>query len=551
MHGVRYADIPTTARRNILRYNPTPKEKMEADTGAFQQRMRGTVGWDKRVNVYDGERTATVADKDVVDSLLCAIVAEDADAAGLDIKDAFLMENLAEPVYMVLDAKSFGESVLRELELDNLVERGKIYMMVTGNMFGLPHAGRTFSEGRDKHLRAHGYVTDPSVPNLWRDAADPDFAFVTIVDDFAIKVPKTKRHVYDRFVAALAAKYTCTHQPELSKFLGTTIKRDRVAGTILITAPNYVDKLAMQHADLKITPQTTPRKYVAPLRGVTGPQQTKAAVDSPPLDADGKTKLQSIVGSLLWYGRMVDPTLLEAVGHLSSQQGAPTADTMQQARHLLGYATAYPDNGRLIRRSDMVLKCYSDASHNSRTKGRSVAGGFYYAGDHGTDTPNAPLAPLSTIIDVVTPSAYESEVAAVFLNMQRGAFLRRIFELLGYPQGPTPIWTDNAVAVSFADSTCKLSKSKSIDLRFYWIKDRVQQGQFKVKWVKGEFNPADYFTKPLPAEAHTKWVRVLAHVPEGTGYKQVTRKRRSSTANRATRTHRFARYGRRQSTIRH
>ena len=38
---------------------------------------------------------------------------------------------------------------------------------------------------------------------------------------------------------------------------------------------------------------------------------------------------------------MVDPTLLEAVGHLSSQQGAPTADTMQQARHLLGYATAY------------------------------------------------------------------------------------------------------------------------------------------------------------------------------------------------------------------
>ena len=77
----------------------------------------------------------------------------------------------------------------------------------------------------------------------------------------------------------------------------------------------------------------------------------------------------------------------------------------------------------------------------------------------------------------------------------------------------------------------KLTKSKSIDLRWYWIQDRVKQGQFVVKWVKGAANPADYFTKPQPVEAHTKWIRTFVHIPEGTGYKQASRRNRSRKGN--------------------
>jgi hypothetical protein len=34
-----------------------------------------------------------------------------------------------------------------------------------------------------------------------------------------------------------------------------------------------------------------------------------------------------------------------------------------------------------------------------------------------------------------------------------------------------------------------------MDMRFYWIKDRVKQGQFKTYWGPGFQNLADYFTK--------------------------------------------------------
>ena len=43
-------------------------------------------------------------------------------------------------------------------------------------------------------------------------------------------------------------------------------------------------------------------------------------------------------------------------------------------------------------------------------------------------------------------------------------------------------------------------------MRFYWVKDRVKQGQFKIYWEPGRNNKADYFTKHhMPA--HHKKVR--------------------------------------------
>ena len=43
-------------------------------------------------------------------------------------------------------------------------------------------------------------------------------------------------------------------------------------------------------------------------------------------------------------------------------------------------------------------------------------------------------------------------------------------------------------------------------MRFYWLKDRVEQGQFKIYWAPGDENWADYFTKHH-SPTHHKRVR--------------------------------------------
>jgi hypothetical protein len=40
-------------------------------------------------------------------------------------------------------------------------------------------------------------------------------------------------------------------------------------------------------------------------------------------------------------------------------------------------------------------------------------------------------------------------------------------------------------------------------MRYYWLRDRVKQGQFIVQWEPGKFNLADYFTKHHPPAHHS------------------------------------------------
>jgi hypothetical protein len=66
---------------------------------------------------------------------------------------------------------------------------------------------------------------------------------------------------------------------------------------------------------------------------------------------------------------------------------------------------------------------------------------------------------------------------------------------MGHPQPATPIITSNSTASGIANGMVKQKESKAINMHFYWIRDRVRQNQFQFRWVKGERNLADYYSK--------------------------------------------------------
>jgi hypothetical protein len=74
--------------------------------------------------------------------------------------------------------------------------------------------------------------------------------------------------------------------------------------------------------------------------------------------------------------------------------------------------------------------------------------------------------------------------------------------------------TDNNTATGYINGAIKQKRTKAMAMLFYWIKDRVKQGQFKIYWGPGFQNLADYFTKHhLPA--HHKRIRyVYIHADE-------------------------------------
>ncbi len=66
---------------------------------------------------------------------------------------------------------------------------------------------------------------------------------------------------------------------------------------------------------------------------------------------------------------------------------------------------------------------------------------------------------------------------------------------MGHPQPPTPIFCDNEVAIGLATDSINLKMSKLLDMRFHWLRDRVKQHQFRIVFVPGAINIADFFHK--------------------------------------------------------
>jgi hypothetical protein len=52
--------------------------------------------------------------------------------------------------------------------------------------------------------------------------------------------------------------------------------------------------------------------------------------DSPPLDKVGQKFIQAVTGTLLYYARAVDPTILVALSAIASQQAKPMQITMER-----------------------------------------------------------------------------------------------------------------------------------------------------------------------------------------------------------------------------
>ncbi len=97
---------------------------------------------------------------------------------------------------------------------------------------------------------------------------------------------------------------------------------------------------------------------------------------------------------------------------------------------------------------------------------------------------------------------------------RNAALCATLWEALGHPQPHTPITTDNEVANGLANDTVKQHRSNAIDMRFYWVRDRVRQGQFRIHWGKGANNKGDYFTKHHLVAHHRSQRQVYYHEPE-------------------------------------
>ncbi len=101
---------------------------------------------------------------------------------------------------------------------------------------------------------------------------------------------------------------------------------------------------------------------------------------SPKLDAKGIKRVQQIVGSILYYARAVDMTVLMALSSIAVEQTKATEKTMSRCMQLLDYLARQSEAKVRFHASDMILNIHSDASYLSEAKARSRACGHFFLG---------------------------------------------------------------------------------------------------------------------------------------------------------------------------
>jgi hypothetical protein len=161
----------------------------------------------------------------------------------------------------------------------------------------------------------------------------------------------------------------------------------------------------------------------------------------------------------------------------------------------------------------MILHIHSDASYLSVSNARSRLGGLFFCGDKAPqeDNLNGSILNVASVIKNVVASPAESEVGACFHNAQSGAPLRVTLTELGHIQPPAPLRTDNSTAFGILNETIKQKISKAIDIKYYWLTDRVRQKQSDVYWRPGRENLGDYHTKHHSAQHHKDMRGLILH----------------------------------------
>lgn len=423
----------------------------------------------------------------------------------IDLSNFYLNTPLKRPEYIKLKLENFPEDVIEEYGLlAKATSDGYVYCEVVKGMYGLPQAGILAQELLEKRLARHGYTQSKVTPGFWTHKWRP-ISFTLVVDDFGVKYVG-KEHA-DHLVGILEEHYDCHIDWEGRKYLGITLDWDYIKRECHLSMPGYVQNALtrFQH-EMPKRPQHQPHKHIAPAYGAKV-QYAAGQDESRPLSKQEKTFVQQVVGVFLYYGRAVDSTMLVALSAIASGQAAPTEETLNKTKQFLDYAATHPDAVLTYKKSNMVLAVHSDASYLCEPKARSRAGGhFFMSSDTKMPPNNGAVLTVSQIIKAVMSSAAEAELGALYINAREAVPARRLLKEMGHPQPPTPMQTDNSTALGVVTNNIQPKRTKAMDMRFYWLRDREAREQFRFYWSPGKSNWADYHTKHHCA-AHHKQMR--------------------------------------------
>ena len=211
-------------------------------------------------------------------------------------------------------------------------------------------------------------------------------------------------------------------------------------------------------------------------------------------DDQSPRRYREIVGSLIYAMTCTRPDICWVVTKMSQHLDNPDEADWVMAKHVLRYLKGTVNNQLFYSKSssDLFLTGYSDSDWASSTEDRRSTSGYAFM----LNPEGPPISWRSQKQATVALSSCEAEYMALASTIQEALFL---YMLLGsfLDQKSVKVFGDNQGSLSLASKRVTEKRSKHIDIRYHFIREKVMEGFIVLEHVPSEDNIADLMTKPF------------------------------------------------------
>ena len=280
-------------------------------------------------------------------------------------------------------------------------------------------------------------------------------------------------------------------------FLGMHIKYTG-KGTAVITMKQYLQE-ALSESGMNIT-----RSAATPaLKDLFDVDE-----HSPLLERGDAESFHSVTAKLLYVSTRARVDLLLPIAFLCTRVSKSTAQDREKLLRVLEYIHGSMDSEYTIGADNMgKMMTWVDAAFAVHPDMKSHTGGVISFGRGG-------IVCKSTKQKPNTKSSTEAEFVGASDYLPNTVWVKLFLEAQGYKMTSNVLGQDNESAIRL-EKNGRMSagpKSRHIDIRYFWIKDRLTTSAITVQHCPTLEMLADFFTKPLQGRLFRKFRDVLLGV---------------------------------------
>lgn len=391
----------------------------------------------------------------------------DFDILQMDAISAFLQGDIEEEVYMVQPSH---------------YEKGEEVCLLQKSLYGLKQASRQWNKKLDSALKGLGLEQSHLDPCIYFKIVDEkDMLFVAIyVDDLMIFTNQQKSADY--FKNELSKRFKMKDLGEICYCLGMHVERDRTKGKIYLDQRKYILEVLNKFGLSDCKPVNTPLDMNTKIKGST--EEGKILHDIP---------YQEAIGCLLYISQVTRPDISFAINMLSKYNNKPEMHHWVALKRVMRYLKGTQDYRLTFKQTqdEELTHGYCDADWaNSEDDRRSVTGYIFLlqGGSISWNSRRQATVALSTT---------EAEYMALSTCVQEALWLRQFQEDF-WPQlknKPLTIYSDNQSSIKLSGSDGYHSRTKHIDVRHHFVRDKVIGGLIEVQYIQTDQMVADALTK--------------------------------------------------------